>query len=1061
MLRAPTTPDEGATVTAGNRAASFRVTGNQDGLKIYGGFAGAETDLSQRDPATHVTVLSGDIDQDDAPFAPTNDSDGDSTTPEQTDHLNGANSYHVLVFDGGGGIGPDVDANVTTATVLSGVTVTGGYADGSAANGRGGGLYCDGALGGACSPTLADLTFAGNLAEIGGAVYNHGEGGASSPVVKACTFNGNAAGSGASIYNDGRDDGASDPLIVNSVFTGNLAFTEGGGGISSNGTAGTSSPVIVNSTFTGNTTDGNGGALLNLCSNEGVCLPRIINSTFAGNAATGTNGFGGAILNSGAGAFGTSIGALRPEITNVLLWGNTSGGGGDQIANSFATPTLRHTLIEGGLAGISENNSSSTQDGGGNLDADPRFVDVDGSDDVLGTPDDDTRLFVGSPAIDTGEAGFLPVDVADLDDDGDTVEVLPIDGAGAARVQGATVDLGAFEGGAFTVIYVDADNTSGTADGQSWETAYTGVQAALAEATQVNQIWIADGTYTPGTSRGDSFTITGDQDGLAIYGGFAGTETTLDERDLTDRETIFSGDIGTTGDAADNAYHVLVVDGVTNGAVTGATVLADLTVTGGHANGTSPANRGGGLYCVGGGSGNACSPTLRRIVFAGNTAAAGGAIYAFGDAGESSPVITGSVFTGNTATLLGGAVLANGNNGGASSPVITSSTFAGNDAQDRGGALFASATNGGASAPAFTNALLWGNTATNGGAQVATNGGTPTYAHTLAEGLDLRATGTGNLDGTDPASDPRFVYASAPAGFDGAFGTADDGLRLSLGSPALGAGTNAALPADAADLDGDDDTTETTPFDLAGAARVQNGTVDLGAYESPFAAPATVYADPTATGGDGSQARPFGALQDAVDGAPVGSTIIVAQGGTFAGGVSIPAGNDLAIELPTGTVTVTGDLTTESALAVTGAGPLAVTGAFGTTGSGTVTGTVPLVAGPYVPGTAASDTGFRTLAFSADATAADVLAAAPQRPDFTTRLFTFDALAEKAARAARAPSCPSRARARRCPSAPASGSTSTTTAPSRTSGPATPSSCARAPPTTPAKRPAPPSGRRT
>ena len=188
----------------------------------------------------------------------------------------------------------------------------------------------------------------------------------------------------------------------------------------------------------------------------------------------------------------------------------------------------------------------------------------------------------------------------------------------------------------------------------------------------------------------------------------------------------------------------------------------------------------------------------------------------------------------------------------------------------------------------------------------------------------------------------------------------------------------------AADIDGDGD------LDALSASFSDD---TIAWYESTPIAP-VVYVDPGATGGDGSQATPFGSLQDAIDATAGGQTITIAGSGTFNESVSVPAGKNLTLELPSGEVQVTGDLTTASALTVTGAGPLAVTGAFGTTGSGTVTGTVPLVAGPYVPGTAASDTGFRTLAFSADATAADVLAAAPQRPDFTTRLFTFDALAE-------------------------------------------------------------------
>jgi hypothetical protein len=60
---------------------------------------------------------------------------------------------------------------------------------------------------------------------------------------------------------------------------------------------------------------------------------------------------------------------------------------------------------------------------------------------------------------------------------------------------------------------------------------------------------------------------------------------------------------------------------------------------------------------------------------------------------------------------------------------------------------------------------------------------------------------------------------------------ADADGRLSLFSPCINAGSNAALPPDTADLDGDGDTTEPIPLDLDGNTRVFNGVVDMGAYE--------------------------------------------------------------------------------------------------------------------------------------------------------------------------------------------------------------------------------------
>ncbi|MDX1531202.1 MAG: choice-of-anchor Q domain-containing protein, partial [Rhodothermales bacterium] len=212
-----------------------------------------------------------------------------------------------------------------------------------------------------------------------------------------------------------------------------------GGGLycEGSGSGGGCSPTLSNVAFTGNAASNRGGAMYNSGDFLGVSSPVLTNVTVAGNVATSA---GGAVYNSGYNS------PSSPVFNNVILWSNSATDGA-QIYNSSATPTLSHTLIEGGLAGIFENNSSTT-DGGGNLSADPAFVDAAdpaGPDGLFGTGDDGLRLVPGSPAIDAGDATLLPADSADLDDDGDTSESLPFDCAGNARVLLGTVDLGAYE----------------------------------------------------------------------------------------------------------------------------------------------------------------------------------------------------------------------------------------------------------------------------------------------------------------------------------------------------------------------------------------------------------------------------------------------------------------------------------------------------------------------------------------------------------------------------------------------------------------------------------------
>lgn len=165
-------PDEGTGQTDNARTATFQL---KNGVAIYGGFASGETNVAERNWTTNPTILSGDIEGDDAAFAPDIDSDSDPYTASQIDHFNGGNSYHVVTGSG-----------TNNTSVIDGFTITAGYANGGInSEGEGGGMY--NYYG---SPVLTNVAFTGNYAEYGGGGLGNDS---SAPTLTNVTFFGNSA----------------------------------------------------------------------------------------------------------------------------------------------------------------------------------------------------------------------------------------------------------------------------------------------------------------------------------------------------------------------------------------------------------------------------------------------------------------------------------------------------------------------------------------------------------------------------------------------------------------------------------------------------------------------------------------------------------------------------------------------------------------------------------------------------------------------------------------------------------------------------------------------------
>ena len=355
-------PDNGGPYPLDSRAATFTLP---DGVRVYGGFAGTETSLSECTIAANPTILSGDVDNNDV------NTDGNFIA-ETTGDLVGANAYHVVTTSG-----------TNIATLLDGFIITAGQANaGAAPDQDGGGLYNDGG-----SPTLSNLTLQGNWAEVGGGMLNLN---AAAPSMERVVFRQNQAGTGGGMYNH-----ISNPALKNVDFDGNIATSSstGGGGMfnyksspnlqrvnftgnkANSGAGGgmynydTSSPVITDASFTGNSAL-NGGGLRNHINNQ----PVLTNVTFNGNEAQ----YGGGVSNDNsipffynatfAGNFANQGGAMNnyqssPRLWNATFYGNIAQAadqGGGLYNSTTSAPFLRNVILAGSTNGDCVNDAGSS-----------------------------------------------------------------------------------------------------------------------------------------------------------------------------------------------------------------------------------------------------------------------------------------------------------------------------------------------------------------------------------------------------------------------------------------------------------------------------------------------------------------------------------------------------------------------------------------------------------------------------------------------------------------------------------------------------------------------------
>ncbi len=456
--------------------------------------------------------------------------------------------------------------------------------------------------------------------------------------------------------------------------------------------------------------------------------------------------------------------------------------------------------------------------------------------------------------------------------------------------------------------YVNINVTGGLNDGSSWSNAYSELFVALQNANNGDQLWVAQGTYIPtlGTNRNIPFQLP---QGVAIYGGFVGNETSLSQRDWANNITILSGDIGTTGISTDNSYIVVNVaqsttdvtldgftiqhgyaDGIFLKSGSGLFINSYATNTGSNPiienctfSKNYSADSGGAVY-VEAGAGGLASPSFTNCIFEYNESGfSGGAVYNSGfsggdvsssflkcifrnnlagesggaifnhggfggtanpsfkecnfesnasinghggglynqgsqNGGDASPFIINCRFYDNSG-FAAGAMYNNGSNSGNSSPIVTNCTFYRNfttGAGGTGGSIYSNGSHSGKSSAQITNCIIWGNNAPFGSQVMRSVEGSPTISFSLVDAADCTAL----QSGTNPniTCGAGMIYNINPL-----FTAASSGdLTLQTGSPALDVGNNSI---------------NSEIIDLSLSSRIQNGIIDLGAYEKAAALP--------------------------------------------------------------------------------------------------------------------------------------------------------------------------------------------------------------------------------
>ena len=489
-------------------------------VAVYGGLAGTEDFLSQRDYEANLTVL------------------------------HGTNNGTVVTITNGAGADTRID----------GFYITGGNKDPLNPPDPGGGIRIT-----ASAPVIANNIIKGNLSYgIGAGISIFGfkaitpETGihpviTHNTVVENFAYEGEGDGGGIGIV-------GSSPEITHNIVSRNQANQNGGGICCWRH----SLPLIANNFIVANSANildggsdvnyGGGGIFASSYKEDGtpcefcVSAPVIVNNVIAAN---------GAYLGGGIATIDSNTGV--PTITNNTVVANS--GSGIHWAN--ATPMISNNLVAYNTWGLEQWNIGATS---ATLLSNNVFGNtLQGEETNYKGLDDPTELN-GNISMDPLMANYH-IGEFHLQPDSACVDAGSMDAVGSGwtdidgqdRVLGNGVDIGADESDGTvwnapaTIIHASPDGDDAQ-DGLTWESAKKTVEGAINTAASTGgEVWVAAGTYT------ENITLPAF---VYLYGGFAGTETERASRNVAENDTILDGGQSATVVTSANAgYLVSALDG--------------------------------------------------------------------------------------------------------------------------------------------------------------------------------------------------------------------------------------------------------------------------------------------------------------------------------------------------------------------------------------------------------------------------------------------------------------------------------------------------------------------